>query len=44
MELPIEDSFSIEVNLLTTAISRKWADNDNYVIFIESNDEYKLDG
>ena len=43
VKLPIKDSFPIEIDPLITATSRKWADNNNYTVSLESNDGYKLD-
>ena len=38
MKLPTEDSPSIEVDLLIVTISKRWADNDDYIGFLRSNE------
>ena len=43
VKLPTRDFFPIKANLSIAATLRKWADNNNHVISLESNDMYKLD-
>ena len=33
----------MKIDLLTAATSRKWADDNNYIVSLESNNGYKLD-
>ena len=33
----------MEVDLLIATTSKKWANNDDYVVFLESNNGYKSD-
>jgi len=42
-ELPAENSSPMKVNPLIVTTSRKWADDDNHVVSLESNNKYKLD-
>ena len=42
IELPTESPFPIEVDPLIAATHRKWTNNDNYAVFLESNDRYEL--
>jgi len=44
IELSTESPFPIEVDPLIAATPRKWTNNDNYAVFIESNDRYELYG
>jgi len=44
IELPVENPFSMEVDLLVATTPRKWADDDDYIVFLESNDGYESDG
>jgi len=44
VKLSAKDPSPIDIGLLTTATSRKWVDNNNYVVSLESNNGYKLDG
>jgi len=37
------NSFTMEVNLSTAITPRKYADNNNYVVSLESNGKYNLD-
>ena len=42
-ELPAENSSPMKVNSLIVTTPRKWADDDNHVVSLESNNKYKLD-
>jgi len=42
MELPTENPSLIEVDPLIAATPRKQTNNDNYIVFLESNDRYEL--
>ena len=45
MELSAENSSPIEINPLVVTTSKRWVDDDSDdVVFLGSNDEYKLDG
>jgi len=44
IELPAKNPSSIEVNLLVATTPKKWADDNNYMVFLESNDGYESDG
>jgi len=33
----------MKIDLLTAATSRKWADDNNYIVSLESNNGYELD-
>jgi len=43
IELPIENPSLMEVDPLIVTIPKRWADNDNYVVSLESNNEYESD-
>jgi len=43
IELPAENLPSIEVDPLTATISKRWADDDNHAVFLESNNKYESD-
>ena len=43
IELPTENSPPMEVNPLTVTIPKRWADDDDYVVSLESNNGYKSD-
>ena len=44
VKLSAKDLSPIDIDLLTIATPRKWIDNNNYAVSLESNDGYKLDG
>ena len=41
IELPVESFFTMEVDLLIATTSRKWANDDDYIVFLGSNDGYE---
>ena len=43
IELPAENPSPIEINLLIAIIPKRWANNDNYVVSLESNNRYESD-
>jgi len=43
IELSAKNSSPIEVDLLVATSPKMWADDNNDVVSLESNDEYKLD-
>jgi len=43
IELSAKNSSPIEVDLLVATSPKIWADDNNDVVSLESNDEYKLD-
>ena len=43
IELPTENPSLIEVNPLIVTIPKRWANDDNYVVSLESNNEYESD-
>ena len=43
IKLPTENPSPIEVDLLIVTIFKRWADNDNYAVFLESNNKYESD-
>jgi len=43
IELSIENPPPIEVDLLTVIIPKRQTDDDNYAVFLKSNDRYESD-
>jgi len=43
VELSTKNFSPIKANLSIAATLRKWADDNNHVIYLESNNRYKLD-
>ena len=43
IELPTENSPPMEVDPLTVTIPKRWADDNDYVVSLESNNGYESD-